>query len=140
MRAVKDGYHARIVGISAITSRLASYRGAPAVFTRSPVPSDASFPFVVIRDSLSDDPFDTKTTIGREVVNDIGIYTDANGNPELVEDIAERIRDAVHRNPVTVSGYGSFIAIAIGPVEAPTDDDDRVYGRIVQARLTSIKA
>lgn len=138
MRAVQDGYYARIVGTPAITSRLATYRAKPAVFTRTPVPEDATFPFVVIRDSTTDDPYDTKTTVGRDLFNDIGIYADENGNPELVEDIAERIRDAIHRNPITVSGYGAFIASASGPIDAETDT--QVYGRIVTARLNMIKA
>jgi len=138
MREIKDGYYDRIAGISAITSRLATFKGQPAIFTRSPVPESAQRPYIVIRESMADDPWDTKTTTGRKVANDIGIYGDETGDPELVDDIAVRVRDAIHRNPITVSGYGALIAVATGPVDAPTDD--QVYGRIVTGVLTLIRA
>lgn len=138
MREIKAGYHQRLASISAITTRLSIYRGKPAIFTRSPVPDDADFPFIVIRDSIADNPNDTKTTTGRDTLNDIQIYGDDTGDPDLVEDLATLVRDSIHRNPITVSGYGSLIASATGPVEAPTED--RVYGRTVQAGLTLIRA
>jgi len=137
MRALKDGYYERLVTVSGIVNRISTYDDYPAIFTRTPVPEDASMPFVVIREPFADDPWDTKTTTGRRILNDIGIYGDATGDPELVDEVARLVREAIHRNPITVSGYGSLIAKAAGPVDAPTDD--QVYGRFVTAELTLIR-
>lgn len=139
MNATKEGLYDRLIALG-VASFISTYRTQPAVFTRNPVPEDAEFIYIVIRDSVADDPGlgETKTTTGRVVLHDIGVFGDEDGDPEAVEDLAALIRDGIHRNPVTVSGYGNLIASASGPIVAPSED--QVYGRIVQVRLELIRA
>ena len=139
MNEVKDGLYDRLIALG-VASSISTYRTQPAIFTRNPVPEDAQFIYIVVRDSVSDEPGlgETKTTTGRVVLHDIGVFGDEDGDPEAVENLAAQIRDGIHRNPVTVSGYGNLIAACSGPIVAPTED--QVYGRIVQVRLELIRA
>ena len=137
MRRVQQAVHAAIVDEPAITSLLGVFELKPAVFTQSPIPGVATGPYIVIGDSVADTAFDTKTSVGRTTLTDIAIYDVESGNPTAVQDVAELVRDLFHRSPVTVEGYGAFLADATGPIEAPTAD--QIYGRIVSVTLTSIR-
>lgn len=138
MTRVQDGIYQRLAGVTEITSQINSYKGKPAIFTRSHVPGDAPARYIVIEDALADNPWDTKTTDGREVLHDIKFYDFESGDPSTVQDVAEIARDALHRKPVTVSGYGGLIAVVVGPIAMPTEN--QVYGRVITARFNIIKA
>lgn len=140
MTATQNSLFDVVSALSAVTGWVGTYRGADAVFTRSPVPPQVDGNYIVVRDSFTDVPGigETKTSRGRLVVHDIAVYKTADGDPSDVQDVAEAIRDALHRNQIPVSGYGNALIVkAFGPVEA---DNDQVYGRIVTVSLELIKA
>ncbi len=120
-----------------LTGYLTTYRGDPAIFTTDPVPGDASMPYVVIGGPVSHSPFDTKTTLGREIRYDIRCYTDDTGSAMLVDSIAERARALLHREKPSVEGYNVLLAECAGPVEI---DEDKSYGRVVTVRLVMQEA
>lgn len=140
MTAVQNALYDVIAGLAGVTGWVTIYRGQPAIFTREIIPPQVQGNYVVIEDALSDIPgvADTKTTRGRLVVHDIGFYKIEDGDPSDVQDVAELVRDTLHRNPIPVTGYGNtLITKAFGPVSA---DDNQVYGRIVTVSLDMAKA
>jgi hypothetical protein len=109
-----------------------------------------------VRDAHSDIPWETKVnddiavgplvqgTLGRIVEHDIAVYEDQTGDSSDLEDLAVIIRNGINRKAplITISGYGTLIAKASGPVEAPQSEalDNQVEGRLVTVQLTIIKA
>lgn len=136
MSAITAGIVAHLkgdVGPGSIAALIATYRGEPAVFSTLPVPVDSPRPYIYC-EIVSDVPADTKTTQRREHSRDVQCFTDATGSAALVEQIAERVRTLFNRQKVTVVGYHTMIGAATGPINLPTDA--KIYGRLVQVRLT----
>lgn len=115
-------------GDAALAALLADYNGSPAVFTTDPAPGDAVKPYVVTAGHVVDLPFDTKTTIGREIQRDVRCYADANGSAVEVEAVAERVRELLHRQELAVGGYRWLLSSVTGPVAA---DERDVYARVL---------
>ena len=132
MSVFTQAIYNRLVSDLSLISRLASYKGQPAVFTIDPVPANAVLPYVVVSGPTSDVPFDTKTTEGREMLVDVRCYTDDNGSKALVEDIAERVRELFHRQKINVTGYDNLITVCNGPIFMT---EDGAYGMIVTIRF-----
>lgn len=140
MRVVQEAIRAVLVADATIIAFASTFVGEPAVFSveADKTPSSATLPFVLVQAPLIDEPFDAKNSLGREVIHDVGVYATEDGDPRPVIDAAEYIRNLFHRQPLTVSGYGTLIASCSGPIPAPTDD--QVYGRIVSVRHVLIRA
>ena len=136
MSMVTEALYRCLVGDAGLTGLLSSYRGAPAVFTTDPAPGDAELPYIVSAGHVSDVPFDSKTTRGRDLRRDIRCYAPANGSAAAVEAIAERVRALLHRRPLDVEGFGVFLTECSGPVAA---DEPEAYGRIVTVRLVMME-
>lgn len=134
MSAITKGVYSALVSDAALSAMLADYRGAPAIFTTDPAPSDATLPYIVTAGAVTDTPADTKTSRGREVVRDIRCYTEATGSADLVEEIAERVRAILHRRAITVTGFRVYISQIVGPFAGPAEDT--AYGRILTAQIT----
>ena len=115
---------------------LATYGGLPAVFTTDPAPGDATFPYIVTAGQVTDLPFDTKNSRGRELRRDVRCYTEATGSAVVVEQIAERVRALLHRQPIEVSGFVWLLAECSGPIVA---DEPDAYGRIVTVRVVYLE-
>jgi len=111
---------------------LATYRGGPAVFTTDPAPGDAAMPLIVTAGEVTQTPWDTKSTRGREIYRDVRCYTEASGSSLLVELIAEQVRALLHRFELTIAGYKVIVAEVSGPTVA---DEQDAYGRILSVRL-----
>ena len=122
----------RLAGDAMLTALLAEYNGQPAVFTTDPAPGNAVLPYIVSAGQVAVSPSDTKTTRGRQVWRDVRCYAPSTGSAVLIEQIAERVRELLHRHRLEVSGYEVYICEASGPVGA---DEDDAYGRIVSLRL-----
>ncbi len=137
MNAITVALYRRLTGDADLTGLLATYRGLPAVFTTDPAPGDAELPYIVSAGSVSDAPFDTKTTRGRDVRRDVRCYAPADGSAVVVEAIAERVRALLHRRPLDVDGFGMFVAECSGPVAA---DEPDAYGRVVTVHMTMMEA
>lgn len=125
-------------GNATLLANLAKYPegGEPAVFADS-VPRDARFPWVLVAE-VSDDEGVTgsKTRSGRDLLRDIGVYTDAETDTgSLVKELGEAIRALFHRSTsLAVPGFATLLEhVVSGPVVAPTDE--RVRGRIVTVRV-----
>jgi len=133
MGLVTEAIYDRLVGDYDLGALLASYGEAPAVFTVDPVPGDATLPYVVTAGQVWARAFDTKTTRGRELSRDVRCYTEADGSAILVEAIAEQVRELLHRQPLTIEGFGVWLMECSGPVAMSEPD---VQGRIVSVRIT----
>jgi hypothetical protein len=150
VKEIRNAMADRLLAMSSVTSQVSTFRGVPAIFSTSPVPPAATGTFIVIRDASSDVPWESKVndaipdyvaTKGREVSHDVAIYQDQTGDSSVLEDLAKTVRDAFHRYPLTVSGYGTLIAKAFGPITAPMSEemDNQVDGRLITVELTVIK-
>ena len=129
---------ARLNSQASIKSRLDTHNNKPAIFNdRAP---DA-FVFgakaaIVIAASTRDEPDDTFTEFGREVVQDVRIYAKDGGSTAVIDQLARDIRELFHARPseLTVDGGSCSLATATGPVAAPTTDPSLI-GRRVSLRL-----
>jgi len=129
MGLVTEAIYDRLVGDYDLGVLLASYGEAPAVFTEDPVPGDAELAYVVTAGQVWARAFDTKTTRGRELVRDVRCFA---RSTILVEIIAERVRKLLHRQPLTIEGFGVWLMECSGPVVVSEPD---VQGRIVSVRM-----
>jgi hypothetical protein len=128
--------HARLSGDATLAAMLASYKGAPAVFTTDPAPGDALLPYIVTAGQVSDAAFDTKTVSGRQLWRDVRCYASADGSAAEVEAIAERVRVLLHRQVLTIPDFVVFVAECSGPIAA---DEEQAYGRVVTVRMMAMQ-
>ena len=115
-----------------LAGMLTDYNGSPAIFTSHPAPGDAELPYIVTAGEVSHLPFDTKTTRGRDLIRDVRCYAEADGSVVVVEAIAERVRDLLHRQALVISGFDWIISNCSGPLAA---DEGDAYGRIISLSL-----
>jgi hypothetical protein len=125
--------YTRLANDATLTALLAKYDGSPAIFTTDPAPGDAVLPFIVTAGEAVNSPFDTKTTRGNTVWRDVRCYGQASGSAAKIEAIADRVRDLLHRQTLSVAGYNYVLSECSGPVVA---DEQDVYGRILTVKLT----
>ena len=130
---ITNELHELLAGDTILTGLLSTYEGEPAIFTVDPAPNDATLPYIVAAGSPVSTPYDTKTTLGREIWRDIRCYTEANGTAITVEAIAERVRELLHRQELTSADYETIWSVCDGPVVA---DDSEAYGRIITLKIT----
>lgn len=139
MKQFQIGIYDALIGLPEVAGRMSTFRGAPAIFTDDEVPGKAQFPYCHIRPAMLDEPWETKNvTHGRLVAVDVAVFQVNSGDSSLVDEVGQVIRDRLNKQAVTISGWGTLIAAAAGPIQAPTDD--QVYGRIVTATVTIIRA
>ncbi len=132
MSVITAAIYDRLAGDATLTGLLATYGDAPAVFTMDPAPGDATLPYIVTAGEVTQTPWDTKQTRGRELIRDVRCYAADNGSAETVEAIAERVRALLHRHELSVSGYQTVVAECNGPITA---DELDAYGRIISISL-----
>ena len=143
-------YRDAIIAASAITGALPAYLGSYPVFTRVPVPDDASpvllrGPIIVVSAQVQageEDGVDSQRPV---IDRDIMVYGLALPNKNDPDDqfrATESVAFAVHalfhrqRRAITVSGWSVTDLTATGPAPAPTDDEQTVGRRVtVRARL-----
>ncbi len=130
---ITEAVHDRMANDAALVGMLATYEGAPAIFTIDPAPGDALLPYIVSAGDAVNAPFDSKTTRGNSIWRDIRCYADANGSAVEIEAIADRVRALFHRQTLVISGFVWLWAECSGPIAA---DEVSAYGRIVTVQLT----
>jgi len=128
-----ETFHDLMAGDAALVAMLATYDGAPAVFTTDPVPGDALLPYIVTAGEVVGTPFDTKTSRGRTVWRDVRCYDNANGSAVQVELMAERVRALFHRQAISITDFAWIWGECSGPIMA---DELEAYGRVVTVKLT----
>lgn len=134
--ALRDG----VIAAPGVAALLAQWNSEPAVFTRRPVPQDASDPMVLINPPLALTDADGLTSDRPIAQHDIVIYGQkgapgsSGDQTRDVEMAAFLLRDHFHRNRFSVqpSGFHVIDVRATGPVAAPVDDEETV------ARLVSL--
>jgi len=122
---------------------LAEWNGAPAVFTRRPVPADAPYPFVLINAPVGISDVDFLTTRLPVVHRDVIVYglqgegLAGETQYRAVDAMGYQLRTLFHRQPHSVDllpAYSVVEIVVMGPMIAPTDDE-RIVGRAVRLRL-----
>lgn len=113
-----------------LADKLGTFRGHPSIFGTSPIPEQATTPFIVTH-SITDTTLQTKNRLVREIDQDIGIYDDEDGSAADVESIAEYIREKL-RAHFTVPDWSMSALDVSGPVLNDTDD---LHGRVLTARI-----
>ena len=69
-------------------------------------------------------------------MRDVRCYAPADGST-LIEVMAERVRELLHRHRLAIEGYGTLWATVSGPVAV---NEPEVYGRVVTLQLTAMVA
>lgn len=121
---------------STLAGLLSSYGGKPAIFTVDPAPGDAVLPYIISAGEAVNEPFDTKTTRGREIIRDIRCYSESANSSELIEEIADRVRVLFHRVIPGVEGFTVWVSGVSGPVAF---DEAEALGRILSIRLLLVE-
>jgi len=138
MSAFTKAVFDRLAGDTTLTDLLTTYFGQPAIFTVIPIPENAELPYIVTEGNISEIPFDTKVSAGREVFRDVRCYTEATGSSVEVELIAERVRTLFHQHALAIEGFeNAFLCHANSIMVAPGEDG--AYGRIVTIRFITME-
>ncbi|QIG67374.1 hypothetical protein EVB39_045 [Rhizobium phage RHph_TM3_3_9] len=138
MTDLAPSIRAAILAESDITNYLSQWNGAPAVFTRRPVPEDAQFPMIVISPDIAHDDFDGLKARRDVITRDVIIYGrvaaagSADDHTRRVDAIGYLLREIFHRQPhVLVNADFRVVSINVtGPLAAPTDSDS-IVARVV---------
>lgn len=132
-----------LIQAAGIGDELGVYQDEPAVFTRRPVPDEATaFPQIIVNPDASLTDEDGLTSERPVCLRDIGIYGrkgrpgSADDQTRLVEALGFRTRALFHRQRFSIvpDGYSVVDIRAGGPVPAPVDDDATV-GRLVSLTI-----
>jgi hypothetical protein len=132
MGAVTQAIYNKLAGDATLTAMLSTYKGAPAIFTSDPRPGDSELPCIVTAGEVTQSPADTKTSRGRLIRRDVRCYAPPLGSDQTVEAIAERVRTLLHRQSLTVTGFGWIYSMVDGPITA---DEQNAQGRIVTVTI-----
>lgn len=130
--ALLQAIYNRLSGDSTLTALLATYAGAPAIFSGDPVPQDAVPPYVVLSGTVGDESDDQIEGSIRTVLYQVACYVqrlEAGGQSVLpIATIAERLRTLLHRSKLSVSGFTPIFESVSGPI---VNDDEEHLGRIL---------
>ena len=133
---LSEAIRAALIGETAITSRLATYAEAPAVFTRRPAPSEADYPLIMVSPDITITDEDGVNDQRPVIIRDIAVYgrNDTAARYRNVEVVGYAIRDLFHRQRHVIDAPDDWNVIDVraqGPRPAPVDDDTTV-GRLVE--------
>ena len=126
--------------LAAVSASLATYNGAPAIFSES-APDDfldnpPEKPFLIIAVPTRDEPLETFTETGRLILQDVRGYQRDTGSGADLDTLMRTVRDLFHNRPgeLTVTGGKCDVCRVNGPVQSPTSDE-ALIGRRVTIRL-----
>ena len=130
MVGLRGAIFQKLIANENIANNVSEYLNYPAIFTVEPIPSEVDLPYVIVN-PVSEIPNDTKTFDGREVLVDIRIYTEANGNLSVLESLVEEIYQEFHNEVITVDNFQNYL---LRVVDVVNSDEEETYGRIVSIR------
>jgi hypothetical protein len=134
MSILTKTFYDALIGDAELVALISQYEGLPAVFTTDPAPDSAAPPYVVTAGEVSQEPSDTKTTLGRTIMRDVRCYAPDGGSAETIEAIAERVRAIFHRQELSIDGYTWILSDVTGPIVA---DERDAYGRILTVEVVA---
>lgn len=119
-----------IVADATFAALVADYKNSKAVFTRRPVPTDATFPMAVVSSLVTSRIDDLIDENRRTLTYDVILYDDNDTvtSQTNAESAINRLITLFHRNrsmPVP-SGWRLIDTVANGPFNAATDDQAKV--------------
>ena len=128
--------------IADLVAELALWKGEPAVFTRRPIPDDATEIYALINPPTTIGDADGLNSDRPVLSHDIAVYgrKGAAGSDEdqtrAVERAGFAVRGHFHRNRFSFqpTGFRVISVTARGPFPAPTDDEQTV-GRLVSLTI-----
>lgn len=139
-----------ILGMYTVTDLLGTYGNEPSIFTRRPVPGEATYPMVVISPDAAVFNQDALVSFRPVVLRDLAVYGQENATRNgtqvsdyrTVETIAYDLRERFHRRRDVIffpdDDYHVIDVVAAGPLVAPTGDD-RLIGRVVPLTIRLLK-
>lgn len=123
---------AALLGEPTIAGLLTTYLDDSAVFTRTPPPDEALYPFIVVSEDIAIINEDGLRSDRPIVMRDLRVYGHQPDDYRVVEQLGYSIRDLFHRKKesLVLADYVILDITAMGPSAAPTSDDG-VVGRVV---------
>lgn len=109
----------KIVADTSLTADLATYEGNPAVFFASKVPENATYPYIWSPGRVATSITDTKSAIGESLMMDLFIVTEETGSIKTLHEITRKLKAALHRQTMTLTGGNQVLSLVSGPVPAP---------------------
>lgn len=123
--------YAALSADSVLVGLLSEFEGVPAIFTGKTIPPDAKRPYLWSYGDITDieaTGSSAKDLVCRDVVRDIWIVADDTGDEDAVMEIANRVRDLLHRSTLVI-GTSNMKTLASGPRVGETQGE--VTARIV---------
>ena len=117
---IRAALYSALAAASPVTSKLATYGSAPAIFTARPVPADAARPYLALS-MVADPSEDVLNATRRRAVYDVAAVLDYTGSTAATDLLAEAIRTALHQQRLTISSAHNIETRIIGATEAATD-------------------
>ncbi len=105
-----------------IIAQVATYNGAPAVFTVDPAPADCGQPVIVINEVGGFVGLETRCRRGYTASADVRIYDDKGLSKARIRTIAQRVWELLHRAELELDGYEAVVTLCQPPVDAPDPD------------------
>lgn len=134
---ISKAIRASLLSVPQIADKLATYKDAPGIFTRRPVPSDAEYPMIVAA-SFNAGATNEDGLISRRpvIVRDVLFYGRQPDDYRVIDEIALIAAKHFHRKrfSLSIDGYQVIDIVADDPRVAPVDNDKQV-GRLVQLQL-----
>ena len=125
-----------LIASGSITALLSSYKSSYPVFTRRPAPDDADMPIIMVSPDITITDNDGIDDFRPVQTRDITVYgqNSTNAKYRAVEAIGYLIRELFHSNwrSIDVPGWKVVDITCLGPIPAPTDDDQTI------ARMVSL--
>ena len=127
-----------ILADASITALISTYLGAPAVFTRRPVPTGTTYPLITIGEDVSVTDVDALVSVRPVMIRDVFVYGNKPTQQRDVDEVAYLLRELFHRkkDSLTNADYDIIQVQVYGPRAAPTSDDE-IIGRLVSLTITT---
>jgi len=133
---VLAGLYAAVKAMPEVMGALGPWGDDKSLHTRRPVPDEAGYPQIIIGPQVSRTDSDGIRDWRPLVAIDLAVYGEQPKHYRLVDDLAEFLYGAFHRQRTSASfeNYDTTNIQCSGPIPAPDDDDEHV-GRVVTLNM-----
>jgi hypothetical protein len=117
---------------TAIVSRLGTWAGSSAIFTKRPVPDNVEYPLIIVgplsgRNGSGDGINDHRPV----AILDVIAYGMRPDHDRLVDEVAELVFSQFHQQRnVVINNYNLTQILCEGPFPAPADDEKSIARRV----------